>query len=53
MHIKPASGVRLRDPVKGDVIPKEGRDVPRSEYWLRRIHDGDALETPRQKEKRA
>lgn len=44
MHVKPADGVRLRDPVKGDFVPETGREVPRTDYWLRRLRDGDAVE---------
>jgi hypothetical protein len=44
MLVKPARGIDVRDPDLRDLLPKEGRDVPRSDYWLRRIADGDVRE---------
>ena len=45
MLVKPAiKGRAVRDPDLKDLLPAEGRDVPRSDYWLRRIQDGDVQE---------
>jgi hypothetical protein len=44
MLLKPAPGLAVRDPELRDLLPEEGRDVPRSEYWLRRIADGDVVD---------
>lgn len=43
MHIKPAPGLTIRDPDLRDHLPPEGRDVPESDYWHRRLRDGDVL----------
>lgn len=44
MLLKPAPGRAVRDPELRDLLPDAGRDVPRSEYWLRRLADGDVVE---------
>jgi hypothetical protein len=44
MLVKPARGIDVRDPDLRDLLPKEGRDVPKSDYWIRRISDGDVHE---------
>lgn len=36
--------VKVRDLNRGDYLPTEGRRVPRNQYWLRRLRDGDVLE---------
>ncbi|MGY1490722.1 DUF2635 domain-containing protein [Methylobacillus pratensis] len=41
MHVIPVSGRQVPDPVKGDYLPKEGRQVQKDTYWLRRVADGD------------
>lgn len=46
MFVKPAAGLRVRDPVKKDFLPDEGREVADSLYWQRRLIDGD-VETPK------
>jgi hypothetical protein len=48
MRLKPAPGLAVRDPELRDLLPAEGRDVPRSDYWLRRLTDGDVVEAPPQ-----
>lgn len=35
--------IQVFDPVRKDFLPAEGRDVPRSEYWTRRLADGSAI----------
>ena len=37
MFIKPFPGLSIRDPDRGDRVPAEGRDVPESAYWRRRL----------------
>jgi len=44
MFVRPAPGLKVRDPVLRDLLPDEGRDVPAEDYWLRRLRDGDVLE---------
>jgi len=41
MFMKPAPGLAIRDPDLMDLIPADGRDVPESPYWVRRLRDGD------------
>ncbi|MEX3690820.1 DUF2635 domain-containing protein [Paraburkholderia sp. BR14263] len=43
MHVKPAAGLKVRDPDLRDFLPDEGRVVPDSQYWLRRLRDGDVV----------
>ncbi len=44
MKLKPAAGLAVRDPELRDFLPEEGRDVPRTDYWLRRLADGDVVD---------
>ncbi|AUX72489.1 DUF2635 domain-containing protein [Erwinia pyrifoliae] len=44
MLIKPKRGRSVPDPVRGDLLPSEGRNVEESSYWHRRIADGDVEE---------
>lgn len=44
MYIKPTAGVQVPDPYNGGYLPPEGRVVEPTQYWLRRIADGDAVE---------
>lgn len=41
MQIKPKRGRSVPDPVRGDLLPSEGRNVEESSYWLRRLAAGD------------
>jgi hypothetical protein len=41
MFVKPKSGLKVRDPDRKDYLPTEGREVPPSLYWTRRVRDGD------------
>lgn len=46
MYIYPKLGLTIYDPVRGDVIPPEGREVDADDiYWLRRLRDGDVIDT--------
>ncbi|MBB4863350.1 hypothetical protein HNP46_002197 [Pseudomonas nitritireducens] len=54
MRVYPSPGLLVRDPVKKDFLPEEGRDVPDDDhYWLRRLSCGDATKTPPKKSKAA
>ncbi len=33
----------IPDPDRGDILPEEGRDVPETDYWTRRLRDGDVV----------
>lgn len=44
MYVTPASGLTIRDPDLKDYLPSEGRDVPATDYWHRRIRDKDVIE---------
>lgn len=44
MRIKPAPGIKLRDPSTGDFLPEGESVVPRIPFWIRRVKDGDAID---------
>lgn len=45
-NIKPADEHCLvRDPVSGAPLRAEGEAKPKNSYWLRRLKDGDVVET--------
>lgn len=41
IKVRPTSGLQVLDPKTREPLPPEGRDVPRSRYWLRRLAEGD------------
>lgn len=41
--VKPADGLTVRDPARGDHLPAEGREVALTTYWQRRLRDGDVV----------
>jgi hypothetical protein len=47
MFVKPAEGLKVRDPVRLDHLPPEGREVPDTDlYWARARLVGDVIEVP-------
>lgn len=47
MRIYPSPGLLVRDPVKRDALPEEGREVADNDhYWLRRLSCKDVTLTP-------
>jgi len=44
IHVIPAPGLIVRDPVTRVALPPEGKRVPRSIYWIRRLRDKDVTE---------
>ncbi|MDY7560217.1 DUF2635 domain-containing protein [Pseudomonas sp. 10B1] len=47
MYVYASQGLLVRDPVKQDFLPVEGREVPDSAfYWIRRLGCGDVTLTP-------
>ena len=47
MRVYPKAGIRVRDPVKRDLLPETGRNVPDGDpYWERRKLDGDVTTEP-------
>ncbi|HVL75311.1 MAG TPA: DUF2635 domain-containing protein [Noviherbaspirillum sp.] len=44
MRIKPAPGRQVPDPERGGYLSAEGRTVEPTQYWLRRLFDGDVIE---------
>lgn len=44
MFVKPIEGRRVPDPARGDTLPPEGREVACTQYWQRRLNDGDVVE---------
>lgn len=54
MFVIPKPGVRVRDPETRAHLPAEGREVPDTPYWLRRVKDGDVtIESPAAKKAKA
>jgi hypothetical protein len=54
MFVKPAPGLLVPDPdaaAHARWLPPEGREVPETEYWRRRLADGDVTPAARPKEK--
>lgn len=45
LYIKPAPGLKVRDPRNGEHLPETGAEKPRTRYWLRRLKDNDVVET--------
>ncbi len=43
MFIKPMNGQTVMLP-DGGVLPIDGQEVTATQYWLRRLHDGDVYE---------
>lgn len=43
MFVKPAAGVKVRDPISRLHLPEEGREVPEDTYWTRRLAGGDVV----------
>lgn len=41
MFIKPAAGLKIRDPYFKDFLPEAGREVTDSFHWQRLLKDGD------------
>lgn len=44
MFVKPTEGRQVPDPARGDTLPPEGREVEPTQYWQRRLVDGDVVE---------
>jgi len=42
--IKPINGLTVLDPLTYVQLNESGEEKPRSEYWLRRLADGDVIE---------
>lgn len=43
MYVQPAKGLSIRDADLLDLLPKDGREVPETDYWHRRLRDGDVV----------
>ncbi len=41
IFVRPRTGLTLRDPKTGRVLPPEGASVVEDNFWRRRICDGD------------
>lgn len=46
MHVIPAPGVQVPDPDRGAILAPHGREVEPSQYWQRRLLDGDVVLAP-------
>ncbi|HZR34346.1 MAG TPA: DUF2635 domain-containing protein [Nevskia sp.] len=45
MHVYPKPGFKVFDPQLKDYLPAEGRTVPPTPFWHRRLQDGDVTTT--------
>jgi hypothetical protein len=43
MRVKPAAGLKIRNPATGRHLPPEGLEVDDSVYWRRRLAEGDVV----------
>jgi len=43
MFVKPKDGLKVRDPITKRHLPEEGKEVPESTYWVRRLKDGSVI----------
>lgn len=43
--LKPADGLKVRNPDRGGHLKPEGDWVQDSSFWRRRLRDGDVIET--------
>ncbi len=43
MHVVPVAGRSVPDPELGKLLAEEGRAVPKNQYWMRRLADGDVV----------
>lgn len=43
MRVRPAPGLKVRDPISKVHIPEGGCDVPETSFWFRRLRSGDVL----------
>ena len=43
MLVRPAPGCAVRDPFTRALLPEAGADVPETDFWLRRLLQGDVL----------
>jgi hypothetical protein len=47
MYVKPANGLKIRDPFKKDHLPPQGREVSETDlYWHRHLLAGDIVVVP-------
>lgn len=42
--------LKVYDPIRREFLPENGRDVPRTAYWLRRLQVGDVVPVDQSKE---
>lgn len=43
MFVKPAPGLKVRDPISHLHLPDAGREVPEDSHWLRQLAAGDVV----------
>jgi len=45
LFLKPAKGLTVRDPISGQPLAADGETKPATQYWQRRLKDGDVIES--------
>lgn len=45
MYVIPKQGSCIPDPQLQDFLPIHGREVEKNSYWIRRLRDGDVVES--------
>ena len=48
IFVKPVEGKRCKDPSTFELLPKAGKSVLKTSYWLRRIKDGDCIDASKE-----
>jgi hypothetical protein len=43
IFVAPKPGMKVMDPATNGFLPEEGKRVPRTAYWLRRVACGDVI----------
>jgi len=47
--VKPADGLKVRDPKSGQHLPAGGAEIDLGPYWHRRLRDGDVVKAAKPK----
>ena len=53
MFVKPAPGLKVREPLSHRLLEEAGRHVPENGFWMRRVRDGDVIRVETDEEREA